>query len=128
MARQRDAAEPRDLADDVLRRQPHVGEVEARQDVVVHAEDQHVAVVGLDLGGVQDEEAVPVLQLAEVARRVELAVLGEHDAVERPLVALALEQLQYASTGARLSSERSEWRCRSRIMPLDGTSRASPRG
>src|SRR5262249_35428896 len=56
--------------------------------------DQHVTVVGLDLRGVQDEESVPVLQVAEIAPGIELAVLGEHDAVERALVALALQQLQ----------------------------------
>src|SRR5262249_28454316 len=87
-------AKPLDLGDDVLRRQAHVGEVEARQDVVVDAVDQHVAVVRLDLGGVQDEEPVAILQVAEVAPRIELAMLGQHDAVEWPLVAFALEQLQ----------------------------------
>src|SRR5262249_41924936 len=56
--------------------------------------DQDVTVVGLDLGGIQDQQAVAVLQLAEVALQIELAVLGEHDAVERSLGPLALQQLQ----------------------------------
>ena len=53
-----------------------------------------MAVVRLDLRGVEDQESVPVLERAVVARRIELAVLGEHDAVERPLGALPLEDLQ----------------------------------
>src|SRR5262249_50894552 len=79
---------------DLLRGQPDVAEIESGQDGVVDAVDQHVTVVGLDLGGVQDQKPVAVLQVAEVARRIELPVLGEHDAVQRSLVALALEELQ----------------------------------
>src|SRR5438876_1557843 len=94
MAGQGDAAEPGDLRDQLLGREADVGEIEAGEDVAVDAVDQHVAVVGLHLGGVEDEKAVPVLERPVVARRVELAVLGEHDAVERALGALALEHLQ----------------------------------
>src|SRR5262249_37897415 len=94
MARQRDAAEAIDLADDLLRRETDVPEVEARDDVLVHAVDEDVAVVGLDLGRRRDEEPVAVLQRAIVARRGALPVLGEHDGVERTLVALPLEELQ----------------------------------
>src|SRR5262249_18114016 len=94
VAGQRDPSEPVHLADELLRRQADVGEVEAGEDVRVHAVDQDVTVVGLDLGGIQDQQAVAVLQLAEVALQIELAVLGEHDAVERSLGPLALQQLQ----------------------------------
>ena len=55
--------------------------------VVVDAEHEHVAVVGLDLAGLEDQQAVLVLEGAVVALGVELAVLGEHDAVERQLLA-----------------------------------------
>src|SRR6185369_15797227 len=64
MARERDAPETRHLADELLRRKPHVGEVEARQDVRVHTVDEHVAVVGLHLGGREDAEPVRVLERA----------------------------------------------------------------
>src|SRR5205809_4969192 len=100
MAGQRDAAQAGDLADQLLRGQADVPEVEAGEDVLVHAVDEHVPVVGLDLGGGEDEEAVAVLQRAVVAARVELAVLGEHDAVERALRALALEELQVRLDGS----------------------------
>src|SRR5438876_281395 len=79
---------------------PDVPEVEAGEDVLVPAVDEHVPVVGLDLGGGEDEEAVAVLQRAVVAAGVELAVLGEHDAVERALRALALEELQVRLDGS----------------------------
>ena len=91
---ERDAAQAVDLADHLLRGQADVPEVEAGDDVGVDAVDQHVAVVGLDLGGVEDEDAIPVLERPVVARRIELAVLGEDDAVERALLALALQELQ----------------------------------
>jgi hypothetical protein len=99
MAGQRDAAEPRHLGDDLLRGQPHVGEVETREDVGVDAVDEDVPVVGLHLGRRQDAEAVGVLQRAIVAHEVELPVLRQHDAVERPLVALPREELQVRLDG-----------------------------
>src|SRR5262249_33374454 len=69
-------------------------EVETSDDVLVDAVDEHVTVVGLDLGRVEDAHAVLILEGAEVAMQIELPVLGEDDAVERPLVALALQELQ----------------------------------
>jgi hypothetical protein len=100
VARQRHAAQAIDLAHHLLRRQVHVPEVEARQDVRVHAVDQHVPVVGLDLGGVEDEEPMTILELAVVPRQVELAVLREHDAVDRSLGALAQQDLQVRLDGS----------------------------
>src|SRR5262249_22263293 len=94
MAGERDAAEAVDLGDEVLRREPNVAEVEAREDVRVHAVDEHVAVIRLHLRGGQAEEAIAILELAVVAAGIELPVLRQNDAVERTLVALALQQLQ----------------------------------
>ena len=116
MARHDDAAHPRHFVDQRLRVEPHVGEIEARQDVVVDAEHQHVTVVGLDLGGAQHHHAEFVFERAVVGVAIELAMLGQNDAVERALRRRSLIQLRYASTGARLSSDASLWVCRSRIV------------
>src|SRR5262249_14532968 len=99
MTRESDAAQARDLRHHLLRGQTHVREVEAGEDVGVDAVDEHVAVVGLDLGRVQDEEAVAVLERAVVAREVELPVLRQNDAVERPLLALPGQDLQVRLDG-----------------------------
>ncbi len=56
----------RDLVDHFLRGKVDVGEIEPAGDVVVDAENQHVAVVGLDLGGAQHQDAVLVLERAVV--------------------------------------------------------------
>ena len=94
MARQGDAAHPPDLADHLLRGEAHVREVEPGQDVPIHPVHEDVAVVGLDLGRVEDQEPVLILQRPVIAVQVELAVLGQHDPIERPLLLLALEELQ----------------------------------
>src|SRR2546422_5217625 len=99
MAGEREASQPGDLGDQLLRRQADVGEVEAVDDVAVHAIDQHVAVVGLHLGGVEGEEAAPALDRPVGAPEVELSGVGEHDAVERALGSLALEHLQVCLDG-----------------------------
>src|SRR5215218_1236496 len=74
--------------DDVRQRVVDAPEVDGVEEVVVDAEHEAVAVVGLDLAGFQDQQPVLVLQRPVVALGVELAVLGEHDAVERQLLAL----------------------------------------
>jgi hypothetical protein len=58
-----------------------------------------VTVVGLDLRRGQDQDAVAILERMILARRVELAVLGQHDAVERTLLVLALHELQIGLDG-----------------------------
>ena len=58
------------------------GEVEAVDQVVVDPEDQHVAVVGLHLAGLEDQQAVAVLERPVVGAVVELAVLGEHEPLD----------------------------------------------
>src|SRR5262249_49117201 len=47
MTGERHAAEPGDLDDDLLCGEPHVGEVETSDDVLIDAVDEHVTVIGL---------------------------------------------------------------------------------
>ncbi len=85
MTRHRDSAEPRDFIDESLRVEPDIGEIEAREDVVVDAEHQHVAVVGLDFRRAQHHHAELVFERAIVGLAVELAMLGQDDSVDRTL-------------------------------------------
>ena len=94
MARERDPTQPVDFAEQLLGGEPNVAEVETREDVLVDAVDEHVTVVGLDLGRVQDEEAIAVFERPVLPPQVELPVLRQHDAVERSFVAFAGEELQ----------------------------------
>ena len=73
---------------------PAGGEIEAARDVRIDAEDEDVAVLALHLGAAQDAQAVLVLERAVVRLEVELAMLGEDEAVERALGPLALQDLQ----------------------------------
>ena len=50
-----DSAHARDFIDHFLRGQVNVGEIEALRHLVVNAEDQDMAIVGLDFGGLQHE-------------------------------------------------------------------------
>ena len=81
----RDATPPiaRDFVDHFLRGQADVGEIEARGHLVGDAEHQHVAVIGLDLRGLQHQDAEVVFERAVVGVAIELAMLGQDDTVER---------------------------------------------
>src|SRR5713226_6431512 len=52
-----DTAHPADFVDHFLRRQMHVGEIEAAGHLAGHAEDEDMAVVGFDFGRFEDEDA-----------------------------------------------------------------------
>ena len=99
MAGDGDAAELLDVGDELLGVEAHVGEVEALEHGVVDAVDEHVAVVGLDLRSLEDADAVLVLEVAVVAVGVELAVLGQHQTVDRQHVLLLEQPLQVADHG-----------------------------
>src|SRR5208282_5943918 len=94
VARHHQTAHRGDLVDHLLRGQPDVGEVEAARDAVVDAEHQHVAVVGFDLRGPQDQHPVLVFERAVVGVPVELAMLREDDSIQRPLVPSELDPVE----------------------------------
>src|SRR5208282_5164453 len=85
MARQCDTARARHFVDQLLGVEANIREVEPPQDVRVDAVDQDVAVVGFDLGSAQDHHAEFIFQVAIVSIAIELAMLRQHDTVERAL-------------------------------------------
>ncbi len=94
MARHRDSAHPRNFVDQFLRVQPDVGEIEAPRHLLGHAEDQHVAVVGLDFGSLEHHQAELVLERTVVGAGVELAMLGEHDTVDGALLVAQFDPVE----------------------------------
>src|ERR1700683_1953933 len=87
MTRHRDAAHPRYLIDQFLRGDVDVGEVESLRHFIGDAEDQHVAVIGLDLGRLQYPHAELIFERAIIGIAVPLAMLGEYDSIDRHLSA-----------------------------------------
>ena len=60
-----------------------VAEVERGAQRVVHAEHQHVAVVGFDLARLQNRQIELFGERGVVGLGVELAVFGQHETVDR---------------------------------------------
>ena len=89
MARHGDPTPACDLGDDFLGVEVHVLKVKMFEDLVVDAIDQHVAVVSLNLRGLEEQQAVLVFQLVIVGGGVKLPVLGEHQPLDGTLVTLA---------------------------------------
>src|SRR5260370_40440505 len=61
----RDAAHPRDFVDHFLRRQMHVGKIEAAGPLTRQAEDEQMAISGFDLGRLEHQDAEARLYCAE---------------------------------------------------------------
>src|SRR6266851_483443 len=89
-----DTAHPGDFVDHFLRRQMHVGKIEAAGYLAGHAEDEHMAVVGFDFGGLEHENAEAIFERAVVRVFVELPMLGQHDTVDGAFGAAQLEPVQ----------------------------------
>src|ERR1039457_7548064 len=85
MTRHREPAHPRTLIDEFLRRNADVGEIETVRHFIGDAEDQHVAVIGLDLGRLQYPHAEFIFERTIIGVAVPLAMLGEYDSVDRHL-------------------------------------------
>ena len=74
------------LLDDLGQGKIHPAEIQGGLEVFVDTKHEHVSVVGLDLAGLQDQQAELILQGPVVRLGVEEAVLGEHEPVQgKPL-------------------------------------------
>ena len=94
MTRHSHPAHARHFVNQLLSPQPDIGEVEALQHGVIDPIHQHVTVLGFDLRGFEDQQAILIFKRPVVAPGVELAVFGQHEAVQRPFVAFTGQPLE----------------------------------
>lgn len=74
MARNRDRSASFRVSQHASEWQLHVREIERRLQILIDAEQEHMAVLGLDFACLQDDQAEAVLEVAVVRVTVELSV------------------------------------------------------
>src|SRR5512139_3155931 len=89
--------------DELLRRQPHIGEVEPAGDIAIDAVHEHVPVVGFHLGTAQNEEAIPI-ENADVKQNI----FRELDDTASPEAILASNTSSISITKIAAATQRPE--------------------